>query len=562
MGSLKFTVKSPLPHQACTLHGSAPFLAWGFSGSTFLVRGLSLLAITAFALAVFALSGGANSAQAKPVPVGVELIVQSPLTHKRPANHCVDRGCQALLEVIDSAQHSLDFAFYGIRNQQTIFDALLRAKMRGVKIRGIVDMDAKGVTYYQDSVPLMKALGTVRSDAEYEKARGPRGEYRKPKEEKCPRPPGFQGPLQCLAYDIGDACIFQSAASREAIFDEGVIMHHKFAVADGLRLWTGSMNVSDSGTGGYDADMVLRLNSRLVAGWYVDELEQMYEQGRFQRSKRSTGFKSTRLADGSELSVYFAPQDKPMERGLRPLLQGAQRSIDVAIFYLTHAGITQDLIQAHRRGVKVRIIVDATSATNGYSKHEILRAAGIPVKVENWGGKMHMKAAAVDGQFVVGGSMNWTRFGESENDENTLILKSPKHAAQWTKAFERMWTSIPERWLQGRPAPESWESINSCTDGVDNNFNDLADDKDPGCSKNPPPPPPLPPLQVVSKRSGDRRLVKGVVNPNGRRFAVDSTAKDYRRHSMDFAAGARYFCSMKDAEAEGWQPRWKKTRAQ
>ena len=69
------------------------------------------------------------------------------------------------------------------------------------------------------------------------------------------------------------------------------------------------------------------------------------------------------------------------------------------------------MVDAKERGVKVRVILDATAATNGYSKHNYLRENGIDVKVESWGGKMHMKAAVIDSKHIIVGSMNWTFAG-------------------------------------------------------------------------------------------------------------------------------------------------------
>ena len=82
------------------------------------------------------------------------------------------------------------------------------------------------------------------------------------------------------------------------------------------------------------------------------------------------------------------------------------------------------------------MIVDATSAQNGYTKHEVLRTAGISVKVEDWGGKMHMKSAVIDGRWVIAGSMNWTGAGDRTNDENTLVIDSPRHARQYTQFYK------------------------------------------------------------------------------------------------------------------------------
>ena len=91
------------------------------------------------------------------------------------------------------------------------------------------------------------------------------------------------------------------------------------------------------------------------------------------------------------------------------------------MFYLTDNKVTQSLIDAKERGVDVRVILDASSALSKYSKHKILRIAGVPVKVENWSGKMHMKCLITE-NYVVTGSLNWTKRAQNFNDENSLII--------------------------------------------------------------------------------------------------------------------------------------------
>jgi phosphatidylserine/phosphatidylglycerophosphate/cardiolipin synthase-like enzyme len=195
------------------------------------------------------------------------------------------------------------------------------------------------------------------------------------------------------------------------------------------------------------------------------------------------------------------------------------------MFFLTHKALARELIQAARRGVRVCVIVDATSAVNGYSKHELLRAAGMPVKVENWGGKMHMKTAVVDGRFTVLGSMNWTRAGDKENDKNVLIVDSRNVAARVERFFERLWRSIPDKRLVGRPDPESHDSTTACSDGMDDDFDGLIDAADPGCSRTPPPPPPLPPYRLVEKAPGH-----GLFQRDGRLFCSPEDARQSLRN--------------------------------
>ncbi len=131
----------------------------------------------------------------------------------------------------------------------------------------------------------------------------------------------------------------------------------------------------------------------------------------------------------------------------------------------------------------IKIILDATAARNRYSTHQELRKNGLQVKVENFGGKMHAKSMIIDDRFIVSGSMNLTKAGNSKNDENTLIIQNENLAKQYKKYFLKLWSHIPNRYLQEDPNPESLESGNSCFDGIDNDFDKTVDGEDRMCVK-------------------------------------------------------------------------------
>ena len=428
----------------------------------------------------------------------VELVLHDPLMRAASADSCDVRLCTTLLQAIDSAQQSIDLAIYGMRNQTALLTALLRAKNRGVRVRLVVDRDVSGQNYYSSTEALVRMVGEVSDDEEADRIRSRAAGF-DDVVNKCDRPDGFLGPPQCLSFDLGTKCITGVHASREELVFKGDIMHNKFAVVDNRKVWTGSTNTSDSGTGGYNANLVVLVDDARVADWYTREFEQMFD-GRYHNNKEaSPTFRRTRLTDGTGVTVLFSPQDKPMTKGVVPSIAKATEHVDVAVFFLTHVEVTQALIDAHRRGVKVRVILDATGAKNGYTKHQVLRAAGIPVKVEDFGGKMHAKSAVIDGKRVIAGSMNWTSAGQGGNDENTLLLDSPRLAKQYQGWFDALWNRVDDAWLTAQPDPESRASGTACFDGSDNDFDKLADDQDPGCAESPPPLPELPPVKVVSK---------------------------------------------------------------
>lgn len=429
----------------------------------------------------------------------IRLLLYRPIDRGAPTDTCDVELCTSLEQMLTKAQTSVDFAIYGMRNQNDILSALTEAKARGVKVRGVVDRDHEGKNYYSSTDALVAAIGRVGSDQDADKKLAKREEREGfGGEPACARPAGTQGPVQCLAYDLGESCLLAAHASREPLGGGDAIMHDKFFVVDERFVWTGSTNVSDSCSGGYNSNLVAVIDSTELARRYTEEFEQMHAKNQYHRLKRSLGPLRVELAD-AEVELLFSPQDAPIRNGVRPLLKNAKKRIDIAVFFLTHKHIAEDLIAAHQRGVKVRVVLDATAARNEYTKHELLRAAGIPVKVENWGGKMHMKAAAIDGQVVVAGSMNWTSSGEWNNDENTLLVHSTTHAQQFHTFFDELWSSLPDELLKANPDPESRASTTSCTDGVDNDYDDLKDADDPGCSETPPALPALLPWKIVPK---------------------------------------------------------------
>lgn len=333
----------------------------------------------------------------------VQIFFTDPRVRNAPADRCDHAICTRLLQLIRGAQTSIDFAVYGTWGQTRLLKALEAARSRGVTVRGVVDRDREGENVFSSTDRWVRRLGNVRDDYEAERIL-----------DRQDAPP---------KYD------------RK--------MHNKFFVVDGRWVWTGSANVSDAGTGGHHANVVAVVDSPELAGVYMREFAQMWA-GHFHQLKENDGVDRVAIG-GTDAEVWFSPQDQTMRRGVLPLITRAQRRIDVAMYYLTSGYAAEELIAAHERGVTVRVIIDATSARNRYSKHGLLREAGIPVKVEDWNGKMHMKAAALDGHTLIVGSMNWTVSGAAYNDENTLILRAPDLAAEFEVVFDDLWDSIPQR---------------------------------------------------------------------------------------------------------------------
>ena len=204
--------------------------------------------------------------------------------------------------------------------------------------------------------------------------------------------------------------------------------------------------------------------------------------GKFHNNKQKISNKKLSLMSG-DYSVSFSPQDKAVSNLILPLIKGAKNYIYIPTFLLTEKRITQELINAKNRGVDVKIIMDALNASIRHSKHKDLREAGVLVKVENFAGKMHSKSKIIDDEFVVIGSMNFSYSGENRNDENLILIRNVDIAKTYKSFFLYLWSKIDNKWLKYTPRAESLDSIGSCSDGIDNNYDGKVDEDDLACIK-------------------------------------------------------------------------------
>lgn len=367
----------------------------------------------------------------------IEFYVTDFTKHYYPSTKCLTTVCKSLLNEINRSKSSIDFAIYGIDKQPEITRALVNAQKRGVKIRWVYDTDKKGSTIYSETSTLKDILKNAKRDIDY--------------------------PLMTGADTVKDA-----------------IMHNKFFIFDNQKVWTGSANISHTDLSGFNANSAVLINSTTVAQIYKNEFEQMYK-GYFHNLKSKTPVNKVILGE-SKISVYFSPQDKIITKHIIPMLDNASKYIYIPVFVITHKDFYNALIKAKQRGVDVKVIVDATSAGSKYSSVKYLRDNGIKVKTENRAGKMHMKSIIIDDRYSIIGSMNFTKSGEKYNDENIIIIDNPALAKAFKEKFVYFWNAIPGKWLYKNPSAESLNSINSCYDGIDNDFDGKIDMQDDSCN--------------------------------------------------------------------------------
>jgi phosphatidylserine/phosphatidylglycerophosphate/cardiolipin synthase-like enzyme len=140
-------------------------------------------------------------------------------------------------------------------------------------------------------------------------------------------------------------------------------------------------------------------------------------------------------------AAFFSPGDA-CRRHIAHRFASARRTADVCVFTVTDDRITGAILDAHRRGVRIRIITDNEKAYDPGSDVERLRAAGIPLKVDATPFHMHHKFAVFDQSRLVNGSYNWTRGAAEQNEENIIDTGDPALVATFATAFEALWNRL------------------------------------------------------------------------------------------------------------------------
>ena len=139
-----------------------------------------------------------------------------------------------------------------------------------------------------------------------------------------------------------------------------------------------------------------------------------------------------------EASAFFAPGEDCL-RKLRELCLGAKRGIDVCVYTISDDRLTEALIDAQRRGLKVRILSDNHKVHDSGSDVHRLRDRGIDVRLDDTDFHMHHKFALFDGVRLASGSFNWTRGASTGNEENLVVTDDVRLVRSFGARFERLW---------------------------------------------------------------------------------------------------------------------------
>ena len=311
-----------------------------------------------------------------------------------------------LLQRINSAQHSIDMALYSFDDLTQIKDALINAKIRGVKIRFVYDS--------RTNQPLVNDLLAA----------------------------GI--PIMKRNYQTSD------------------IMHNKFFVFDyrggtpnNIWVWTGSTNVTQQQF--YtDRNNVIEIQDRTLAAIYTREFEEMWGSATDEPIPSRAKFGPAKTdnvphllnINNQQVEVYFSPSDNTTGSIEDMIANETDYTIYFCAYAFTRFTISNKMYSKWQNGRDVKGVFDFSNEGDPNSVYHEMHGEGpyawnppADVWLDNQTGLLHHKYMIIDAPYpnsnpvVETGSYNYSNAATYYNDENILLIYSPRVANLYLQEF-------------------------------------------------------------------------------------------------------------------------------
>lgn len=265
---------------------------------------------------------------------------------------------------------------------------------------------------------------------------------------------------------VNDSHVFTSRVSEELelLIEKGVnirslrgvgrngIMHNKLGIYDGRLVSAGSFNWAVTANQANSENAVFLREKAVVAGYrkyfnWMWGFAKPVSEGPMSSVKdfgpppedpmRSIYY------NGVLLPAYSFSPGGQTEKDIINSLDFTRDSADIAVFSFYSLDIAKAVVNAHKRGARVRVLVDRVQAAQS-EVGELLIKNGVPFRwSQGFAGKgvMHNKYAVLDSKLLLTGSFNWSINAQDNNFENTFYTMSPSCVGAFAGQFERLFSA-------------------------------------------------------------------------------------------------------------------------
>lgn len=139
--------------------------------------------------------------------------------------------------------------------------------------------------------------------------------------------------------------------------------------------------------------------------------------------------------------AYFSP-GLECQQAIIEAISGAQRSLKICVFTISDDQITNALLAAHQRKIRILLLTDNEKLNDVGSDIRDLAHGGLEIRTDNTRYHMHHKFALIDNEVLLTGSYNWTRSAAMYNHENILVSSNKELVNDFLVEFDKLWQEM------------------------------------------------------------------------------------------------------------------------
>jgi phosphatidylserine/phosphatidylglycerophosphate/cardiolipin synthase-like enzyme len=167
-------------------------------------------------------------------------------------------------------------------------------------------------------------------------------------------------------------------------------------------------------------------------------LESLADLVRFKRGGKELGWPPLYPADA--YVKFYSPDDR-VDAALQVLLWSVEHSLVVAMYGFADPELTEIIMEKLKDpNIYVSITLDSTQAAGKHEKEllelGLMASNSVAFGRSRGGGIMHLKEFIIDGLDVGSGSTNWSKSGETKQDNVLTIMRNPVVAADSRKQLD------------------------------------------------------------------------------------------------------------------------------
>jgi phosphatidylserine/phosphatidylglycerophosphate/cardiolipin synthase-like enzyme len=140
------------------------------------------------------------------------------------------------------------------------------------------------------------------------------------------------------------------------------------------------------------------------------------------------------------IAKFYSPDDR-VDAALQIMLWSVEHSLVIAMYGFDDPELTEIIMEKLKDpNIYVSITLDSTQAAGKHEKQllelGLMESNSVAFGRSRGGGIMHLKEFIIDGLDVGTGSTNWSKSGETKQDNTLIVIRDPIVASETRKQLD------------------------------------------------------------------------------------------------------------------------------